>query len=121
MKANPNAPLVENFSVKNKNGKSTFAKGDTLIVSFKATANGNNTLGKYFLEIHDEPASGKVSDEHKLVDAEFTNNFKALNSTTINHEVIIGNEGSNGKYHVHLHVYDSKNYAIAKTDEITVN
>lgn len=117
---NKNAPSVSNFSVSKKSGSGDYQVGDIVVISFTAKAVEGNTLKNYHLEIHDEPASGKLEDEFKLVDEDFTTNFEGLTEAVISHEVEVKDGGAKGKYHVHLHVTDNKNNATAKADEITI-
>lgn len=118
---NTNAPVISNFSVTNKSGSTDFQVGDILIVSFEASAKNDITLKSYHLEIHDEPVSGELEDEFKLVDDEFTADFANESSVVINKEIEIKQGGTKGKYHVHLHVYDNQNNGAAKADEISIN
>ena len=118
---NPNAPSVTDLSITNKNGGTTLSLNDVIVVKFTAEAKNGATLKNYHLEIHDEPASGKIEDEYKLVDDEFSDNFKGKDKTTVSHEITITEKASTGKYHFHLHVYDEKNNGTAKTDELNVS
>lgn len=117
---NNNAPEVSDFTVTNKSGNATINTGDTLIVSFTAKAKSGNTLKEYHLEIHDEPNSGKLEDEFKLVNKTFTADFANLSEATIQHETEVVAGGESGNYHIHLHIFDNENNGVAKVDEITI-
>lgn len=116
--SNPAAPKVTDFTVQNMNGGTEYAPGDTVVVSFTATAS-EGTLDHYHLEIHDEPASGNVEDETKLVDDEFTANIKGETEAIISHIVAIPADAA-GAYHVHATISDTKGNGIAKAASFEV-
>lgn len=116
---NPQAPEITDFTLTNKAGVDKYAPNDTVVISFIATAAKGMTLEKYNLEIHDEPASGLVEDETKIVDDAFTDNFIGEASASINHEVVIPT-GAKGVCHVHLIIFDQQNNAIAKASHFEV-
>lgn len=120
---NPNAPAVSNFSVANKNGGTTYAVGDIIVVSFDAEAKNGATLDNYALEIHDEPDSGLLEDETNLVEEEnFTANFQGLTTANVSQEVEITAGGKiPGHWHIHLHVSDNADNVTAKVDEINID
>ena len=120
---NPGIPHITNFKLYNKKDNSKdFVVGETVVIEFKATVEGDKKLASYHLEIHDHPKSGKLEDEVKVVDDTFTADFAGLTTATIKKEVVISNNwnGQKGNQSFHLVVTDNKNDAIEVVNTVVI-
>ena len=57
-------------------------------------------------EFHDHPASGVVADEYKIIDDQFTDNFKGLKNAHVHKHITVSDTANLGSYHVVVIVVD---------------
>ena len=122
---NPGIPHISNFKLYNKKDESSkdFVVGETVVIEFTATADGEKTLASYHLEIHDHPESGKLEDEIKVIDETFTADFEGLKTATVKKEVVISNDwnGQKGNQSFHLVVSDNEENEIEVVNTVVIN
>jgi len=80
--------------------------GGTIGVNFDAKSRSGARLDYYNIEIHDHPVSGQVSDEYKIINEQFTENFKGLVNSHVHKHIVVPDIANLGSYHVVIIVVD---------------
>lgn len=96
----------------------TMQRGSVLSVNFTATASDAARLDYYHIEIHDHPASGKESDEYKIIDSSFKDKptFKGLRNAKVHEHVHVPDTANLGTYHVVVFVADEAGNSVDTED-----
>ncbi len=99
-------PEITNVEAKNHDGGTQVSLGGTISVDFDAKTRSNAKLDYYNIEIHDHPASGAITDEYKIIDDQFTDNFKSLKNAHVHKHIAVPDTANIGSYHVVVIVVD---------------